>query len=68
MKAGKYMLKVVDQSKKASLIIQALGSHAMTYSTPSATGTKTHSLTLFSGKYFFQSSPRGVKTYFTVSR
>jgi hypothetical protein len=68
VKAGKYTLKVVDQSKKASLIIPALGYRAMTYSTPSATGTTTHSLTLFLGKYFFRSSPSGAKTYFTVSR
>ena len=66
LKAGSYKLTVADHSKKAGLIIQALGYHAMTESTLPFTGTKTTTLRVIPGKYFFQASG-GPKTYFTVT-
>ena len=44
LEAGVYKLSVSDHSKKAGLVIQALGYHAMTESAPSGTGTKTTTL------------------------
>ena len=66
LKAGVYKLTVADHSKKAGLVIQALGYHAMTESTLPFTGTKTTTLRVIAGKYFFQASG-GPKTYFTVT-
>ena len=66
LEAGSYKLTVADHSKKAGLIIQALGYHAMTESTVPFTGTKTTTLRVVPGKYFFQASG-GPKTYFTVT-
>jgi hypothetical protein len=66
LKAGVYKLTVTDQSKKAGLVIQALGYHAMSESAVSGTGTKTTTLRVIPAKYFFQATG-GPKTYFTVS-
>ena len=66
VKHGFYKLTIADHSKKAGLVIQALGYHAMTESTPSAVGTFSRSITLTPGKYFFEATG-GPKTYFTVT-
>ncbi len=66
LKAGVYKLTVTDTSKKAGLIIQALGYKAMTESAVLGTGTKTTTLRVIPAKYFFQAT-RGPKTYFTVT-
>jgi hypothetical protein len=66
LKAGVYKLTVTDQSKKAGLVIQALGYHAMSESAVSGTGTKTTTLRVIPAKYFFQATG-GPKTYFTVT-
>ena len=65
LKAGVYKLTVNDSSKKAGLIIQALGFKAMTESAVSGTGTKTTTLRVIHGKYFFQATG-GPKIYFSV--
>lgn len=67
LKAGVYKLTVSDHSKKAGLIIQALGYHAMTESPVTGTGTKTTTLRLIPAKYFFQATD-GPKTYFTATK
>jgi hypothetical protein len=66
LKAGVYKLTVTDQSKKAGLVIQALGYHAMSESAVSGTGTKTTTLRVIPAKYFFQATG-GPRTYFTVT-
>jgi hypothetical protein len=66
LKAGVYKLTVTDNSKKAGLVIQALGYHAMSESAVSGTGTKTTTLRVIPAKYFFQATG-GPKTYFTVT-
>jgi len=66
LKAGVYKLTVSDHSTRAGLVIQALGYHAMTESAVSGTGTKTTTLRVIPGKYFFQATG-GSKVYFTVS-
>jgi hypothetical protein len=66
LKAGVYKLTITDQSRKAGLVIQALGYHAMSESAVSGTGTKTTTLRVIPAKYFFQATG-GPKTYFTVT-
>jgi hypothetical protein len=66
LKAGVYKLTVSDHSRKAGLIIQALGYHAMTESAVSGTGTRTTKLRVVPGKYFFEATD-GPKIYFTVA-
>jgi hypothetical protein len=66
LKAGVYKLTVTDNSKKAGLVIQALGYKAMSESAVSGTGTKTTTLRVIPAKYFFQATG-GPKTYFTVT-
>jgi hypothetical protein len=66
LKAGVYRLKVADHSKKAGLVIQALGYHAMQESGASAVGSSSRNLTVIRGKYFFQATG-GPKTYFSVT-
>lgn len=66
LKAGVYRLAVSDHSKKAGLIIQALGYHAMAESAVAGTGTRTTTLRVIPGKYFFQATG-GPRTYFMVA-
>jgi hypothetical protein len=66
LKAGLYKLTVKDTSKRAGLVIQALGYKAMTESAVSGTGTKTTTLRVIPAKYFFQATG-GPKIYFTVT-
>jgi hypothetical protein len=67
LKAGRYMFTVADHSKKAALIVWPLGKHALTLSGSAATGSSSHSVTLGAGKWFFEASVSGPKTYFTVT-
>jgi hypothetical protein len=66
LKAGMYRFTVTDKSKKAGLVIQALGHHAMSESAVFGTGTKTTTLRVIPARYFFQATG-GPKTYFTVT-
>lgn len=65
LKAGVYKLVVSDHSKKAGLIIQALGYAASDVSGVSGTGTTVWSLRVIRGKYFFRATG-GPKTFFTA--
>ena len=67
LKAGRYMFTVADHSKQASLIVWPLGKHSITLSGASATGTSSHSVTLSAGKWFFEASMAGPRTYFSVT-
>jgi hypothetical protein len=67
LKKGRYMFTVADHSKKAALIVWPLGKHALTLSGAAATGSTSHSVTLSTGKWFFEASISGPRTYFTVT-
>jgi hypothetical protein len=68
LKAGRYTVSVQDHSTKAGLIVWMLGGHAMTLSAAAATGSSSHSVTLTAGKWFFEASARGPRTYFSVTK
>jgi hypothetical protein len=65
LKAGRYRITVVDRSKKAGLIVLA-SQRVITLSSASTTGTSTHTVTMFVGKSYFETSSHGPKTTFTV--
>jgi hypothetical protein len=67
LKAGRYAVKIQDNSKRVGLIVWKLGSHPLTLSGAAAIGPKSQSVTFSSGKWFFEASTSGPKTYFTVS-
>jgi hypothetical protein len=67
LKAGRYTISVQDHSKKAGLILWKLGSRPITVSGAAATGPKSESVTLGTGKWFVEPSTAGPKTYFSVS-
>jgi hypothetical protein len=65
LKAGRYKITVADHSKKVGLIVYA-SQRAITLSSASATGTSSHTVTMFVGKSYFETSAHGRKTTFTV--
>jgi hypothetical protein len=67
VKAGIYTLTIADRSKKAGLVIQKLGFHAMNESAAAFVGSHSSRLTLSPGKWFFKASSGSTKTYFTVT-
>jgi hypothetical protein len=67
LKAGRYMVTVTDKSKKAGFIVWPLGKHAMTISGSAAIGSSSHTVTFGTGKWFFEASTSGPKTYFSVT-
>ena len=67
LKAGRYTVTVADHSKKAAFIVWQLSRHAMTLSGAAATGPSTHTVTLGAGKWFFEASMSGPRTYFSVT-
>ena len=67
LKTGRYTVAVGDHSKKAGLIVWKLGSHAITLSGSVALGSSSHAVTFSTGKWFFEASMAGPKTYFSVT-
>jgi hypothetical protein len=67
LKSGRYTIAIADHSTKAGFIVWKLGSHAMVLSGVAASKSSSQTLTLSSGKWFFEASTRGPKTYFTVT-
>jgi hypothetical protein len=67
LKPGRYKLTIADHSKKAGFIVWKLGSHAMMLSGVAAAKSSSQTLTLIAGKWFFEASMSGPKTYFTVT-
>jgi hypothetical protein len=67
LKTGRYMVTVEDHSKKAGLIVWQLGRHAMTLSGSAALGSSSHVVTFSTGKWFFEASMAGPRTYFSVT-
>jgi hypothetical protein len=67
LRTGRYTIIVQDHSKKAGLLLWKLGSHPLTLSGAAATGPKSTSVTLSSGKWFVETSTAGPKSYFNVT-
>jgi hypothetical protein len=71
LKGGRYTTTVVDDSKKAGLVIQLLGKtgrplKALTLSNVSFVGRHTTTVTLQKGQWAFATSDSGKRTYFIV--
>jgi hypothetical protein len=66
LEAGRYTVKVTDHSKKAGLILGVGSKKPITLSSAKASGSSSHPVTLTAGKWFFEASTRGPKTYFVV--
>jgi hypothetical protein len=67
LKTGRYTVTVGDHSKKAGLIVWKLGSHAITLSGNVALGSSSHAVIFSTGKWFFEASMAGPKSYFNVT-
>jgi len=66
LKTGRYMVNVEDRSTKAGLIVWQLGRHAMTLSGSAALGSSSHVVIFTTGKWFFEASMAGPRTYFSI--
>ena len=66
LKAGRYTVTVRDHSRTAGLILGAVAEAAITISGGPAVGTRSRIVTLTAGKWAFEPSAGGKKTYFTV--
>ncbi|HEY4346067.1 MAG TPA: hypothetical protein VGM80_00630 [Gaiellaceae bacterium] len=67
LKAGHYKVSVSDKSKTVGLIVWKLGSRAMTLSAAGKVGASSRAVTLSAGRWFFETSTKGPKTFFTVT-
>ena len=67
LKAGRYTFKISDGSKKAGFTVQQIKSTALTITTATFTGTKSKTLALRAGQWFFYPTFVGKKTYFIVT-
>jgi len=67
LKAGRYTVTVTDNSKKAGLIVWQLGRHAITLSGSATLGSSSHTVIFSIGKWFFEASTAGPRTYFSVT-
>jgi hypothetical protein len=64
--SGKYSIDVSDHSKRSGFTLQEIRKDARTVTTSSFVGTRTVTLTLGPGQWFFYPSFVGRKTYFIV--
>jgi hypothetical protein len=67
LKAGRYTIRVADHSTKAGLVIGEGASTPTTLSGAAAVGTSSKTVTLVPGKAFYEATPGGPKTPFTVA-
>jgi hypothetical protein len=67
LKAGRYTFRVTDSSKKAGFTVQEIKNDAVTVTTSPFTGTRSKTLNLKAGQWFFYPSFIGKKTYFIVT-
>jgi hypothetical protein len=63
--AGVYKVTVADRSSKAAFVLGNPAKHVITLSSAAATGTKSRTVALTAGRWYFQASG-GTKTTFTV--
>jgi hypothetical protein len=67
LNAGRYTITVGDHSRKAGLIVGTTAKHTITLSKAAALGTTSKTVvTLSAGKWFFEASTRGPKSWFRV--
>jgi hypothetical protein len=66
LKAGKYTFKVTDQSAKDGFTLQQSRKGATTVTRPKFVGTRSASIVLKPGQWFYYASFVGKKTYFIV--
>jgi hypothetical protein len=65
--AGRYKVTVEDHSKKAGLFVGETSKPALTISGVAAVGTRSRTITLTAGRWFFEAAASGKKTYFSVN-
>jgi hypothetical protein len=65
LKAGRYTVKVLDETASSAFTLQRLGKAAVTVSGKAFVGKRTLSLTLRAGQWFYYPSS-GAKSYFIV--
>jgi len=66
LRAGRYTITVDDRSKTSGVILGRISKQAITLSGSAAVGSSTHTVTLGAGRWFYATSARSRKTYFTV--
>ena len=67
LKAGRYMVSVVDQSKKSGFILQESRKAATTAAGVSFVGKRTVMIDMSAGQWFFYPTFVGAKSYFLVT-
>jgi hypothetical protein len=68
LQPGHYKITVVDHAKKAGLMLGVASARKpLTLSSLAASGTSSHTVNLTAGKWYFEPTARGPKTYFTVT-
>jgi hypothetical protein len=66
LKAGRYKLSVVDRSKARGFIVQEIHKAATTVGGGSFVGTRSVTINLTAGQWFFYANAGGQRTYFLV--
>ena len=67
VKAGKYVIAVVDQSKKSGFVVQELHKLGTVVSSAPFTGKRSTAVALTKGQWVFYASVIGTKSHFTVT-
>jgi hypothetical protein len=67
LQSGRYKVSVVDKSKKSGLIVQETGKNGTTIAGTTFTGSRTVTVTLKAGQWFFYPTFVGKKNYFIVT-
>jgi hypothetical protein len=65
--AGRYSITVADKSRKSGFYVAKAGHAATAVTGTSFVGTRTVTITLTAGQWFFAPTPGGKKTYFFVT-
>jgi hypothetical protein len=66
LKAGRYMVTVGDHSRKGGLIVGTSAGHSITLSKGKTLGRTAQTLSLSKGRWFFEASAHGPKSWFQV--
>ncbi len=66
LRAGTYLVSVLDRSRKAGLALGRVGGKTTTLSGVAAVGRVRRTLVLTAGRWFLASTPHGAKSSFTV--
>lgn len=66
LKPGRYALKVADRSRKAGFVLKGPSAGLVTATSAAFTGTRSETLELVAGQWWFAPSAKGTRTYFIV--